>query len=241
MTDEREPPRWTAPGSEVPHELRELVAASRARVGKPDEVARLSEQLSRALGPAAGLPAAAPKAAAIRMVSRYVLLWGGAGVLAGLALTWPTRNPEPPAATAVPEAVSDADEPAVAVPSVSAPPAPSANPLVLEPTAPHAAPVQKSTPAKRDRDRVQTPARASSEADLLERARAALARSPNESLALTREHLRRFPKGALAEEREVIAIEALQRLGDTSAAERRALEFERRYRGSVHQGKVESR
>jgi hypothetical protein len=58
-------------------------------------------------------------------------------------------------------------------------------------------------------------------------------------LSLTREHARRFPQGALAQEREVIAIEALSRLGRTEAARQRGTQFERQYPGSAHQPKVE--
>ncbi|MET0410142.1 MAG: hypothetical protein ABW217_02550 [Polyangiaceae bacterium] len=55
---------------------------------------------------------------------------------------------------------------------------------------------------------------------------------------LTREHERRFPRGSLRQEREVIAIEALKRVGAGRAAGEKASEFEQRYRGSVHQGRV---
>jgi hypothetical protein len=77
------------------------------------------------------------------------------------------------------------------------------------------------------------------EASLLDRAQAALGSDPAAALTLTREHQRRFPRGVLAEEREVIAIEALQRLGRREAASARALAFERRYHGSVHRPRLE--
>jgi hypothetical protein len=80
--------------------------------------------------------------------------------------------------------------------------------------------------------------RALDEAALLQRAQAALARDPARALGLTQEHQRRFPHGSLAQEREVIAIEALERLGDERAARQRANAFERRYKGSVHHGRV---
>jgi hypothetical protein len=57
---------------------------------------------------------------------------------------------------------------------------------------------------------------------------------------LTREHKRRFPSGALAQEREVIAIEALNRIGDGDGARKRAKEFETSYPGSAHRRKVEN-
>jgi hypothetical protein len=77
------------------------------------------------------------------------------------------------------------------------------------------------------------------EAALLDGARAALGTDPRRALALTQEHAKRFPHGALIQEREVIAIDALSRLGQTDVARRRASDFERRYPGSAHQPKVD--
>jgi hypothetical protein len=76
------------------------------------------------------------------------------------------------------------------------------------------------------------------EAELLQRAQRALLDHPSRALALTAEHRRRFAEGALAEEREVIAIEALQRLGREQAARERAAVFEARYPNSVHRSRV---
>jgi hypothetical protein len=77
------------------------------------------------------------------------------------------------------------------------------------------------------------------EVELLERAQAALSERPRDALALTREHRRRFPRGVLVQEREVIAIDALKRLGEERAASDKAAAFEERYRGSVHQNRLD--
>ena len=79
------------------------------------------------------------------------------------------------------------------------------------------------------------------EAKLLERARAALATQPSLAFALTEEHSRRFARGALREEREVVAIEALRKLGKKHIAAQRAARFEQRYPGSVHLEKIRGR
>jgi hypothetical protein len=63
------------------------------------------------------------------------------------------------------------------------------------------------------------------EARLLERARMVLPVDPGAALNLTEEHLRAYPDGQLAAEREVIAIDALQRLGRGDEARRRAAPF----------------
>jgi hypothetical protein len=60
-----------------------------------------------------------------------------------------------------------------------------------------------------------------SEAALLLRARRALASDPAGALRLTDEHARRFPTGTLVPEREVLAIEALARLGRSDEARQR--------------------
>lgn len=63
------------------------------------------------------------------------------------------------------------------------------------------------------------------EVHLLERAQDALRTSPDEALRLTAEHAHKFPNGALAQEREVIAIDALVRKGDRADAQARADKF----------------
>jgi hypothetical protein len=79
-----------------------------------------------------------------------------------------------------------------------------------------------------------------SEAALLEQARSALTSDPARALALTRQHQARFPSGVLKQEREVIAIEALRRLGRSKAAADRAGSFERAFPDSAHRRAVES-
>jgi hypothetical protein len=104
-----------------------------------------------------------------------------------------------------------------------------AEPVEPEGTAPASA--RPARPAPR------TPA-GSTEVELLRRAQALLATQPARALALTSEHQRRFRGGALAEEREALAIEALRRLGRTEEAQRRAVLFQRRYPHSVHARRV---
>lgn len=72
------------------------------------------------------------------------------------------------------------------------------------------------------------------EPQLIERARRALGTDPRRALSLTKEHQRRFPAGALGVERDVIALQALARTGQTAEARRRALAFEARYPKSIH-------
>jgi hypothetical protein len=71
------------------------------------------------------------------------------------------------------------------------------------------------------------------------RAERALASDPAAALRLANEHRSLYPNGVLAEEREVVAIDALIRLDRRPDAERRARAFEARHGRSVHTRRVE--
>jgi outer membrane protein assembly factor BamD (BamD/ComL family) len=72
------------------------------------------------------------------------------------------------------------------------------------------------------------------ELDLLARARRIVASAPERALQLTAEHARRYQEGVLAQEREVLAIDALMRLGHRDLAATRARRFIERYPDSAH-------
>jgi hypothetical protein len=77
------------------------------------------------------------------------------------------------------------------------------------------------------------------ELDLLMRARRVVGSDPGRALALTTEHRARYPSGTFVEEREVLAIDALRRLGRVSAASERAQRFHREHPGSVHDARMD--
>ncbi len=79
---------------------------------------------------------------------------------------------------------------------------------------------------------------APSEGELLLRARAALARNADLCLSLTAEHRRLYPSGSMREERDVLAVEALARLGRMEEARARAAAFERTYRSSPYMERI---
>ncbi|AUX46149.1 hypothetical protein SOCE26_076540 [Sorangium cellulosum] len=76
------------------------------------------------------------------------------------------------------------------------------------------------------------------EAGRLAEIRAILARSPEAPLSLLDEHRTEFPAGALAAEREVIAIDALLRRGSGGDARARAQDFLARFPSSPHAERV---
>jgi hypothetical protein len=82
-------------------------------------------------------------------------------------------------------------------------------------------------------------AKPTEELPLLQQARRALGRDPGQALSLVRRHEREFPRGKYVQEREVIRIEALRRLGQSDEANRRSEDFKRRFPGSAHESNVD--
>jgi hypothetical protein len=127
--------------------------------------------------------------------------------------TTPSAAPAPTTTTLTPEETSapqPAPEPATTTVSAQQP---AAAPRVTKPS-------QSVAPA--------------GELALLLEARKQSHRDPDAALRLTAEHARRFPRGVLAPEREVLAIEALRALGATREADERLRRFRATYPDSLH-------
>ena len=199
-------------------------------------------QVAAALGPildAAPSGAAAGSAVTAKAVGAAAL--GGALVVGALALWGPGSGQQPleTAPSAVSARVVEATSRAAAPPPPSIEPATEeALPDPEEPEAKSAPPAGRE-PAPSPRPSTSQEARRPSEAQLLDQARAAIKNDPARALELAREHARLYPRGALAQEREVIAIEALKRAGKSNAARERADEFRQRHPSSIHKNKVE--
>jgi hypothetical protein len=78
------------------------------------------------------------------------------------------------------------------------------------------------------------------EIQLLQRAQDALGSAPSQALDLVNRHAARFPGAALGQEREVLAIDALVRLGRVSEARARAAAFAARFPASAHLHRLEA-
>jgi hypothetical protein len=230
-------PRWTEEGAEVPAELRQWLRASREQLGSAEEIAQLSRALAQHIGPAAGL-GGAPIAAASKSwltLARWPG-WIAAGT-AGVALVWYAASggrhaPEAtPAPAPVAAPVQLVEPPAAPVPMAPAPPASAPAKDVVLPPEPAPGQAQARAPAHGN-------APSTRESALLQRAQSALASDPARALALTDQHRSSFPAGALSEEREAIAIQALRRLGREPEARARAARFETKYPNSVHRSRV---
>jgi hypothetical protein len=129
----------------------------------------------------------------------------------------------------------------------SAPAAPRGHNPTAPPEPPPPAEVSSAAPAPTAPSEpesvppVAAPAPASpSEGALLLRARQQLVSDPASALELTDEAARRFPEGALVPEREVLAIEALTRLGRLPSARARFAAFRARYPQSPHLARLQS-
>jgi len=163
-----------------------------------------------------------------------------------------TVSEEPPASIAeletVPAAAPTTEPVRAAVSShvVATPPAAPSEGTSEAPSEAVAA-AESSTPSNVD-DAIASPspeelpsARApsgESEVAYLRRAQAALSANPTRALALADDHPSRFPDGVLAQEREVIAIDALVKLRRTTEARARVAAFRVRYPSSAHLARV---
>ena len=144
-----------------------------------------------------------------------------------------------------------------ALPSAASPPLEHSEPRPaagVEPRGAPPSPLERSAPSpsgvrspERSTDRASEPSRApvvpvaapQSEPSLLRDARLALNGDPGRALALTEKHRSDFPAGRLVQEREVIAITALARLGRLSEARSRAERFRGAYPSSPYVDRVD--
>jgi hypothetical protein len=239
-----DPPRLLDPQSGAPAALRSALEAAENDLPNERQLAALGASLGPLLGGGAPLGGAGPAAAghaaahgasglaaaklAALVLAAGALIGGGAWLVRRSRAT----SSQPAAAPAA--ATGAGARPAVAAPSalaVSAAPAPSTLAHVT-PIAARSAPIAKPSAA--------APNSSLTEVQLLARAQAALATHPARALALTSEDGRRFPDGALVQEREVIAIQALSELGQHADAVLRARAFEKRFPHSAFQRKVRS-
>ncbi|HEY3804917.1 MAG TPA: sigma-70 family RNA polymerase sigma factor [Kofleriaceae bacterium] len=221
--------------------LRRAREQLRTRLGDADYSAERSHTRRRAANAGAaiviavlaavGERGAAAATAALAARGLVVRAWlaaaiGAAFTVGGFAvgrLTAP-RDRVPVAIAAAPEAARVDPPPP---PPAPVPPPPSPAP---QPVAKPAAPAPKHA-ATADPDHA-------AERLLLDRARAALQRGlPDEALVALMSHERQFPAGALAEERDVLTIEAYVVQGNAELAHRRIA----RYRAQHPDGALRSR
>lgn len=232
----------------LPDDLAGWLAPAKELRGPPADVrARMESRLLAALpnGPGGGGSGARPEppasaAPATRMpqipawiaAATFVL---GVGVGAGALASSPratTTTPTESAETKTPPRPSAA--PSVGSAGTSA--APSETSPTLRPEDLPAAATGALASPKPAATTPRGPASGdlSAERAVLDVARTALGRGdPAHALASTDEHARRFPRGALSEEREAIAVQALAQSGRAEEARSRALRFKKDHPESI--------
>jgi hypothetical protein len=227
--------------------LRALLEAGRDELASDAQTVALAAKMGPLLGGGGGGGAAGGGAGPGKVLGKVAeagalkaSLWGGgalalavvvAGVTAGVAVRQATKV-EPARSTALASGIASAEAPASAAPV--APPWPGDSAEVAAVPAAKAAVASASTPTF-------VAAAAPDPADevkLLQRAEDALKSDPSRALALCDEHARRYPGGLLGQESEVIAIEALTRMGKRAEAKARAHAFASHFPTSAHLGRI---
>lgn len=211
--------------------IKEMVRAERERRPNAAMIERLSKRLADTRGHEPMLETIAPPAPA-----RIPFWMSGAAVFivaAGSLIGWRATHPPPLAPSDTRVSSTGTDRPTLPTepsgPSAPAPERPAAiaaayvdPPAISVDALPAAAPSARTSAAAAipERKRPVDTAHAT-ELDVVRRARVALASDPTEALAVASEHAREFPDGEFVQEREVIAVEALARLGRKEDALRR--------------------
>lgn len=181
---------------------------------------RVPDGLSAPLG---GVSSGGTSALATLGALAALVIAGGLGLVA-------SRGPEPIATTPSSREAPAAERPTGGGAHAVAPTGgPAAVSVRLDELPDHVPPGASPPPA----------ATAPPETELLSRAQRALGGDPAAALAHCDEHLARYPGGALTQEREVIAIAALVRLGRVAEARSRAERFEAAYPGSGHLRRID--
>jgi hypothetical protein len=234
------PTRWRDDG---PQSVRDLLRHA------PKSRSMTAEQRSRTSARVARL-AALPLTAGMLFWVQSVALGAGLGVAtlvvaAKVVPGWvatsvqPLHLPAPSASwtAAVPKPPmplpSEPDEPApiASSPSASPPPPDLRLPSVALDRGAEPPSAASSGPAR-------NPDSLSREAELLEQARAELGGNPAEALRIAQKHASLFPNGKLSIERELVAVDALQRLGRAQEARARGDALLARSPGSLYEQRI---
>lgn len=238
MTTSEDPPRWSD-GAGAPAALGSLLSTAQRDVATDAELAQLSTRLEPILQPPprASYAAAVPKLAVGGLIALL-----GLGAVTALRHARPPAHPTasaPPAAIAPSAVVSSRGPEPTPVPELPSA-APSAAPVIVGSALDRPPATESKKPALGSAPQgAHASNTTQTEASLLEQARSALSPNPALALSLTQQHAQQFPRGLLVQEREVIAISALRRLGRSSEAEARAARFDARYPHSAHQQTVD--
>jgi hypothetical protein len=214
MSDEKDPGRLLDTADDPL--LRELLDAGASELPSADRLAQVAAKLPPGGGGGGGGGAST--------ATKLALGLGTLGIVAAIVTL--TLSPSAPALAPMPVPALSASASATSAPTT--PPTPSSVPALAPSAPPRPKPVVSS----------DTPS-AESEVQMLKRAQDALRTDPARALAACNEHAARYPRGDLAQEREVLAVDALTRLGRNDQAVRRAQAFVAAHPDSSHRARLE--
>jgi hypothetical protein len=216
-----------------------------AREEKPSDADRAAVVmgLGALMGPTGGGSAGVGSTTTGLASGKLVAIVGGAALVVGLTFMVGDREPNEPAIVETPsvmaeEADSERVAPAAPIDTALAGTEETVAPAEPEKSAASGKPVivrpKKSTSEPEPEAAQSRPASKPSESSLLDAARRSLAMDPERTLALANQHRVLYPQGMLGQEREMLVVEALRRLGRSDEAKRQDDEFKSRYPSSMH-------
>jgi hypothetical protein len=220
-----DPKRWVE--TDAPPHVRAILSAARPTPPIDDGLrGRLGQYVVKAARAKTGVSLVMKGLAAVGVVSMAAIL---TAKVSGVRRDLPV-SPAPPA-TIAPLAVIAPPGPVAAPPetAIEEPPAPAARPKP--------AVARRSVELSIEVPRVEAQpveAQPDSELQYVERARSRLAQEPAEALRLADRRKEKFPRGTLGPEAEMIAVQALERLGRRDDARARSEAALARYPGSIY-------
>jgi hypothetical protein len=237
MQDETHDPRGD---EEIPEALRVAMGAMRERAPGQDALARIRTNLGVPDPSGPGTPPDSPPAPPSGATSGLAGLASVKAIaVAGVAITlgglwWATTRDDSPVTipTQVPAITAPAE-----ISSSLPPPAHSA--MAPETPSPALSTAAPEKPRRTEASASASPAKGESEVQLIGRAQQLVRSQPQAALALCREHARKFPKGMLVQEREVLIVEALQRMGQEEEARKKSESFLKENPDTALRNKVE--
>ncbi len=206
------PVRWLESSEDAPSGATDLLSAAPPPPPFSDDV---RYRLGVGVAKTATAPVASAWSALVAKSAFVAVIGGGSGFLVH-ALASKQDAPAP-----APVATIAAATPVVVAPSLPPPVAIEALPALQLPTAPPPPPQLKLDP------RLE-------EAELLEKARSLVGSNPAAALKLTAEHARKFQRGRLGAEADLLAAQALLALGDVAAAKQRAQASLQRFPNGIY-------
>jgi hypothetical protein len=265
----KDPPRLLDAGIDMPDALRKGLKAARGDVPRGDQLTRLAGRLPMGGAPPPGGNSSSPRGggaspqgargggAPAPSLGPMTSLLPAAGIgaflaIATLGLQALMTRPDPPPVPArnTTAAVAVAPRAAVAVGGSpdsedrdrARPASPPPKAVTVTPLSATSAGTEASSGSAAPSGGEPAPdvTNRESEIELLQRAQDALRGAPAQALDLTNRHAVRFPGGALGQESEVIAIDALVRLGRVGEAQSRAAAFAARFPTSAHLPRIDA-